>query len=97
MLKLSSYIELTLKYDPPRGFIDHTAPHWLDQNHHIPIQIILSSQKEDSRPLITVSTTVMTVIHFVKVSIMYPRVVILSLAKRLEKPSFCHSYTSSAA
>jgi hypothetical protein len=25
---------------------------------------------------------------------MYPRVVILSLAKRLEKPPFCHSYTS---
>jgi hypothetical protein len=25
---------------------------------------------------------------------MYPRVVISSLAKRLEKPHFCHSYTS---
>jgi hypothetical protein len=25
---------------------------------------------------------------------MYPRVVISSLAKRLEKPPFCHSYTS---
>jgi hypothetical protein len=25
---------------------------------------------------------------------MYPRVVILLLAKRLEKPHFCHSYTS---
>jgi hypothetical protein len=25
---------------------------------------------------------------------MYPRVVILLLAKRLEKPPFCHSYTS---
>jgi hypothetical protein len=36
----------------------------------------------------------MIVIHFAKVSTLYPRVVILSLAKRLEKPPFCHSYTS---
>jgi hypothetical protein len=36
----------------------------------------------------------MTVIHFAKVSTLYPRVVISSLAKRLEKPPFCHSYTS---
>jgi hypothetical protein len=28
---------------------------------------------------------------------MYPRVVISSLAKRLEKPPFCHSYTSFVA
>jgi hypothetical protein len=37
---------------------------------------------------------VMVVVHFAKVSAMYPRVVILSLAKRLEKAPFCHSYTS---
>jgi hypothetical protein len=36
----------------------------------------------------------MTVVHFVKVSTLYPRVVISSLAKRLENPPFCHSYTS---
>jgi hypothetical protein len=36
----------------------------------------------------------MTVIHFANVSAMYPRVVISSLAKLLEKPPFCHSYTS---
>jgi hypothetical protein len=36
----------------------------------------------------------MTVVHFAKVSALYLRVVILSLAKRLEKPSFYHSYTS---
>jgi hypothetical protein len=36
----------------------------------------------------------MTVIHFAKISTLYPRVVISSLAKRLEKPPFCHSYTS---
>jgi hypothetical protein len=36
----------------------------------------------------------MTVIHFAKVSAMYPQVVISLLAKRLEKPHFYHSYTS---
>jgi hypothetical protein len=33
----------------------------------------------------------MTVVHFAKVSALYPRVVISSLAERLEKPPFCHS------
>jgi hypothetical protein len=37
---------------------------------------------------------VMIVVHFAKVSTLYSRVVISSLAKRLEKPPFCHSYTS---
>jgi hypothetical protein len=36
----------------------------------------------------------MTVVHFTKVSALYPRVVISSLAEQLEKPPFCHSYTS---
>jgi hypothetical protein len=36
----------------------------------------------------------MTIVHFAKVSTLYPRVVILSLAKQPEKPPFCHSYTS---
>jgi hypothetical protein len=36
----------------------------------------------------------MTVVHYAKVSALYPRVVISSLAKRLEKPPFCHYYTS---
>jgi hypothetical protein len=36
----------------------------------------------------------MIVVHIAKVSALYPRVVISSLAKRLEKPHFCHSYTS---
>jgi hypothetical protein len=39
----------------------------------------------------------MTVLHFAKVSALCPRVVISSLAKRLEKPTFCHSYTSFGA
>jgi hypothetical protein len=36
----------------------------------------------------------MIVVHFVKASTLYPRVVISSLAKRLEKTPFYHSYTS---
>jgi hypothetical protein len=40
---------------------------------------------------------VMIVVHFAKVSTLYPRVVISSLVKRLEKPPFCHSYTSFGA
>jgi hypothetical protein len=35
----------------------------------------------------------MTVVHFANVSALYPWVVISSLAKQLEKPPFCHSYT----
>jgi hypothetical protein len=36
----------------------------------------------------------MIVVHFAKVSILYPRVVILSLTNQLEKHPFYHSYTS---
>jgi hypothetical protein len=39
----------------------------------------------------------MTVMHFAKVSVLYSRVVISLLAKRLEKPTFYHSYTSFGA
>jgi hypothetical protein len=49
--------------------------------------------REDPRLIVTTSSTIMIVVHFAKVSTLYPRVVILSLAKRLEKPPFCHSYT----
>jgi hypothetical protein len=35
----------------------------------------------------------MIVVHFAKVNTLYPQVVISSLAKRLEKPPFYHSYT----
>jgi hypothetical protein len=59
-----------------------------------PIHNHLVQSKEDPRPLVTISTTVMTVLHFAKISTLHPRVVISSLAKRIEKPSFYHSYTS---
>jgi hypothetical protein len=36
----------------------------------------------------------MTVVYFATVSTLYTRVVISLLAKQLEKPPFCHSYTS---
>jgi hypothetical protein len=78
---LHNYFELISKYDPQSGSIDHTAPHRIDQNHPIPIQTMPSKSKEDPKPLVSVSTTIMIVIHFAKVSAPYPRVVILSLAK----------------
>jgi hypothetical protein len=53
--------------------------------------------KEDPIPRVTTSSAIMIVVHFAKVSALYPRVVISSLAKRLEKPPFCHSYTSFGA
>jgi hypothetical protein len=64
-------------------------------SHFHPNHTILS--KEDPRLLVTVSTTVMTVVHFTKVSALYPHIVISSLAKRLEKPPFSHSYISFGA
>jgi hypothetical protein len=36
----------------------------------------------------------MIVVHFIKVSALYPRVVISSLAKQHEQSLFCHSYTT---
>jgi hypothetical protein len=45
MLRLPNYVELISKYDPQRGSIDHSVDHRLDQNHHIPIQTIPTSQK----------------------------------------------------
>jgi hypothetical protein len=64
---------------------------------HIPKWEFWDVTKEDPRPLVTVSTTVMIVVHFAKVSALYPQVVISMLAKWLEKPPFCHSYTSFGA
>jgi hypothetical protein len=78
-LRLPNYVELISKYDPQRGSIDHTVPHRLDQNHAIPIHTILS--RENPRPLVTASTAIMIVVDFAKVSTLYPRVVISSLAK----------------
>jgi hypothetical protein len=40
---------------------------------------------------------IMIVVHIAKVSALYPHVVISLLAMQLEKPSFCHSYTSFGA
>jgi hypothetical protein len=82
------------RYDPQRGLyrsydFTQARPKPFQPSHTIP-----SSQKKDPRLLVTISTTVMTVVHFAKVSAQYPRVVISSLPKRLVKPPFCHSYTS---
>jgi hypothetical protein len=42
----------------------------------------------------TMSSAIMIVVLFAKVSALHPRVVILLIDKTLEKPPFCHSYTS---
>jgi hypothetical protein len=44
--------------------------------------------------LATASSAVMIVVHFAKVSTLYPRVVISSLAERLENLLFAVLYTS---
>jgi hypothetical protein len=92
---------ITIRCEPQRGYYrshnitklhqkssrSNTMPH--------PIPFPLIKTKEDLIPLVTLSMAIMTVVHFAKISTLYPRVVISSLAKWLEKPSFCHSYTSS--
>jgi hypothetical protein len=46
---------------------------------------------------LSANSTIMIVVNFAKVSALHQRVVISSLAKQLEKPPFCHSYTSIGA
>jgi hypothetical protein len=58
----------------------------------IPSIITMSSQ-EDPIPLVTVSMTIMIVVHSTKISALYPHIVILSLAKRLESLLFVLIYT----
>jgi hypothetical protein len=41
----------------------------------------------------TMNSAIMIIVLFAKVSALSPRVVISSVAKRLEKSHFCHSYT----
>jgi hypothetical protein len=41
----------------------------------------------------TMNSVIMIIVLFAKVSALSPRVVISSVAKRLEKSHFCHSYT----
>jgi hypothetical protein len=56
-------------------------PQILDHKQPISNQTIYS--KEDLRPLVTASLAMRIVVHSVEVSILYPRVVISSLAERL--------------
>jgi hypothetical protein len=48
---------------------------------------------EDPIPLVTVSSAIMIVVHSIEVSIMYPHIVISSLAERQENPLFAILYT----
>jgi hypothetical protein len=78
---------------------DHTVPHRLSlrtiPSHTIPYHTQTIYSREDPRPLMTVSSTIMIiVVHFTKVSTMYPCVVISSLTKQLENLLFATLYTS---
>jgi hypothetical protein len=50
--------------------------------------------REDPRPLVSTRSAIMIVVHFAKVSALYPRVVISSLHERLENLIFAILYTS---
>jgi hypothetical protein len=50
--------------------------------------------REDPRPLVTASSTIMVVVYSTEVSTLYPRVVISSLAEQLENLLFAILYTS---
>jgi hypothetical protein len=50
--------------------------------------------REDPRPLVTTSSAIMIVVHFEKISTLYPRIVISSLIRRLENLIFAIFYTS---
>jgi hypothetical protein len=80
--------------------MDHTAPHSSTQLHHKPHPKPFHSQfhtlysREDPRPLVTASSTIMIVVHFTKLSTMYPYKVISSLGERLETLLFIIPYIS---
>jgi hypothetical protein len=95
----------TTKRCPQRDFIDHTVSQSYTKiisiSYHVTSITILKSfhphtlySREDPRLLVTVSTTVITVIHYVKVYVMYPQVVISSLCGWLENIIFIIIYTS---
>jgi hypothetical protein len=75
-----------------KGTKDHTVPQSYTKPYPtIPFSNHTLYSREDPRPLITASSAIMIVVHFAKVSALYPRVVILSLHGRLGKAHFCHS------
>jgi hypothetical protein len=78
-----------------KGTKDHTVSQsYTEPYPTIPLPNHTLYSREDPRPLVTVSLAIMIVVHSAEVSTMYPRVVILSLAKRLENHLFAILYTS---
>jgi hypothetical protein len=97
LAKTTQFCWINLKKWSTKGFyISYDSTHARPKPFHSHPKHTIKS-KEDPRPLVTVSTTIMIVVHFTKVSALYPRVVIASLANQLEKPPFCYSYTSFGA
>jgi hypothetical protein len=77
-----------------KGTKDHTIPQsYTEPYTTIPFPNSTIYSREDPRPLVTTSSAIMIVVHSTDVSTLYPRVVISSLAERLEKPPFCQDYT----
>jgi hypothetical protein len=74
--------------------IDHTASQSYTNDHLNPIpchsQHLFKTiySREDPRPLVTASLAIMIVVHFAKVSALYPHVVISSLLGQLENLLF---------
>jgi hypothetical protein len=62
-----------------KGTKDHTVPQsYIKPYPTIPFPIHTLYSREDLRPFVTASSSIMIVVHFAKVSALYPRVVISS-------------------
>jgi hypothetical protein len=77
------------KFDPQRVTKDDTVPQSYTKPYPtIPFSNHTLYSREDPRPLVTASSAIMIVVHSIEVSTLYPRVVISSLAERLENLLF---------
>jgi hypothetical protein len=62
-----------------KGTKDHMVPQsYTKPDPPIPFPNHTLYSREDPTPLVTASSTIMIVVHFVNVSVLYPRLVILS-------------------
>jgi hypothetical protein len=72
-----------------RGTKDHMLPQSYTKPYpSIPFPNDTLYSREDHRPLVTASSTIMMIVHSAEVSTLYPRVVISSLTGRLENLLF---------
>jgi hypothetical protein len=99
MLKLQtkttqlSWIKVYHKVWSIKGHKGSHGSNKLHQNHVQPFhsQLHILYSREDPRPLITASSTIMIFVHFAKVSARYPCILISSLVAWVENLLFCHS------